>query len=379
MPDALTTLTEIFEAPSTRHGGTPDHACPVAITSWPTVPAEILRAAGLRPVVIRADAAATPLADAWLEPGAFPNRLRQLLELALAGHLRHAACIVLPRTSDPDYKVFLYLRELIRRGLMPASPPILLFDLLQSNAPEVRAYDAARTRDLFGALVALTGRQPLADDVHAAIAQANVARTAMRRLLALRRGAPRVSGTEVLPLLGAFWRLAPDAYAVLANEAADVLSGRPAFGGPRVLLAGAPIDGPALHAVIESFGALVVAEPGPWGSDAAGDEVSPDGDPFMAIAEHYRRTAIGPRTPLTAVDHRVRWMSSDIDAVVMLLPPDDAVFGWDYPRLRARLEARRLPHRCLTGEPCLPLATDDRERLTALVAAVTPGVGARRG
>src|SRR5688572_26494540 len=119
MSDALAVLTEAFEDHPTRQRGAIDHAEPVAIMSWPAVPIEIVRAAGLRPVVIRGGAAPTPLADRWLEPDAFPNRLRQLVDCALAGHLRDARCVLLPRTSDPDYKAFLYLRELSRRGVTP--------------------------------------------------------------------------------------------------------------------------------------------------------------------------------------------------------------------------------------------------------------------
>jgi benzoyl-CoA reductase/2-hydroxyglutaryl-CoA dehydratase subunit BcrC/BadD/HgdB len=215
--------------------------------------------------------------------------------------------------------------------------------------------------------------------VHDAILRTNVARAAMRRLLALRRGAPRVRGAEVLPLLGAFWRLAPDDYAALANEAADVLSHRTPLEGPRVLLTGALVDGPAVHAVIESLGALVVAEPGPWGSDAPGEDVSPDGDPFTAIAERYRRAAIGPRTPVAAVQEGMRRMAHEVDAVVVLLPPDDIVFGWDYPAVRAWCETRQLPHLCLTADPCRALGAADVERLETLIASVTPRVEARHG
>lgn len=379
MSDAIATLTAVFEDPSFRHGGATDHAQPAAAISWPAVPIEIVRAAGLRPVVVRGGAAPTPLADEWLEAGAFPNRLRQLLEAVLSGRLRQAGCLILPRTSDPDYKAFLYLRELLRRGVAASPPPVLLFDLLQSNGPDVGAYDAARTRALFEALAALGNRTASLEDVRQAITQTNVARAGLRRLMALRRGSPRVRGAEVLPLLGAFWRLAPAQYAVLATEAADVLSRRAPIEGPRVLVAGAPIDGPAVHEAIESLGAVVVAEPGPWGSDAPGEDVSSEGDPFAAIAERYRRDGIGPRTPPVAVHQRTRHAAADVDAVVVLLPPDDTVFGWDYPALRGWLDARRVPHVCLTGDPCLPPGAADRQRLATLIAAVAPPVEARHG
>jgi hypothetical protein len=379
MPDALTALTEVFEDQSIRHGGASDHADPVVVISWPAVPIELVRAAGLRPAMIRGAALATPLADRWLEPDTFPNRLRHLVDSALAGRLQHALCVVLPRTSDPDYKAFLYLRELVRRRVTPSLPPIVLFDLLQSNGPDVRAYDGARARDLFETLATLRQRRASTDAVHDEIGRANAARSAVRRLLALRRHGPRVSGTEVLPLLGAFWRMAPDEYAVLANEAADTLGRRAPLDGPRVLLAGAPVDGPALHAAIESLGAIVVAESSPWGTDMPGEDVSSEADPFTAIAERYRRSATGPRMPLTTAQQLVRRAVDDVDAVIVVLPPEDTVFGWDYPALRAWLEARQLPHMCVTSDPCLPLAPADRDRLAALIASVMPRVGARHG
>src|SRR5688572_30098997 len=81
------------------------------VISWPSVPIEIVRAAGLRPIVVRGGRAATPVADANLEPEIFPSRLRYLIDEALTGRLDKAARIIIPRTSDPDYKAFLYLRE----------------------------------------------------------------------------------------------------------------------------------------------------------------------------------------------------------------------------------------------------------------------------
>jgi benzoyl-CoA reductase/2-hydroxyglutaryl-CoA dehydratase subunit BcrC/BadD/HgdB len=265
----------------------------------------------------------------------------------------------------------------VRGGVMP-SHVVLLFDLLQSDGTDVWAYDAARTRDLFETLVTRGQRSASVDDVRDAIARANRARAALRRLLALRRGTPRVSGTEVLPLLGAFWRLAPDDYTALASDAADVLAQHPPLHGPRVLLAGAPVDGPALHAVIESHGAVVVAEPGPWGSDAAGEDVPLSEDPFIGVAQRYRQ-AIGPRTPLVSLQQRLRDLADDVDAVVVLLPSDDAVFGWDYPGLRAWLDARQLPHLCLFGDASVPPGPAEHERIAALVVSASHRIGARHG
>ncbi len=98
---------------------------PYVVASWPSVPVEILRATGFRPVFARGAADPTPAADAHLEPRIFPNRLRRLVEDALTGRLSSAARIVIPRTSDADYKCFLYLREFVRRGMATAVAPIV--------------------------------------------------------------------------------------------------------------------------------------------------------------------------------------------------------------------------------------------------------------
>src|SRR5262245_43135842 len=281
----------------------------------------------------------TPAADVHLEPGIFPSRLRHLVEDALAGRLADAARIIIPRTSDADYKCFLYLREFVRRGVVTTLAPVVLFDLLQSRGPDVPAYDVARMHALLDELSSVSDRMPSADDLRREITRANTARAAARRLVELRRGS-RVKGAEVFPLLAAFWELEPDRYAVMASEAASRLAARPPLRGPRVLLTGAPVDVPILHEAIESHGAVVVAEVGPWGSGAAGDDVRIDDDPIAALADKYRADSIGARTPVDSLRRLTESMLDEVDAVVVSLPPDDAVFGWDYPALRDVLRTR---------------------------------------
>jgi hypothetical protein len=375
--DAITSLTLAYEA-SVRLPSEAADDRPSALISWPAVPIELVHATGLRPIVVRGGAASTPGADAHLEGAPFPSRIRQLVEAVLTGRSSRAACLVLPRTSDPDYKCFLYLRELGRRGFLQPSVPIALFDLLQSTGREVAAHNVARTRALFETLGAVGGCASI-DRLHELIAQANVARGALRRLVALRDGSPRIRGAEVMPLIGAFWQLAPEVYAPLALAAADSIARRPPLDGPRVLLLGAPVDGPALHAAIEAHGAVVVAETGPWGLGAAGEDVAPGDDPFVSIAEKYQRDSWGPRTPVAECRRWIAQALMNVDAVVVSLPPDDAVFGWDYPWLREQLRARQIPHICLAHDPCQPLPLADADRLATLVNAAVPCMEARRG
>lgn len=351
---------------------------PVIVASWPSIPVEIVRATGCRLALARGAATPTPAADAHLEPRLFPSRLRHLVEDALVGRLSSAARVVIPRTSDADYKCFLYLRELVRIHVATAAPPVVLFDLLQSRAAEVTAHNAGRTRALLDDLASASGHRPSADDLRQEIARANAARGAAKRFAALRRGMPRVTGTEAFRLLAAFWETDPDRYVEMAGDAARRLATAPPLEGPRVLLAGAPVDGPALHGAIESHGAVVVAEVGPWGSGADVD-VAVDHDPIAALAGAYQRGVTGARTPVSSLRRRVECALDDVDAVVVSLPPDDAVFAWDYPALRALLQARRLPHVCLRGDPHEPLPPADATALAAMVAGVSHRHETRHG
>jgi benzoyl-CoA reductase/2-hydroxyglutaryl-CoA dehydratase subunit BcrC/BadD/HgdB len=321
-------------------------------------------------VISRGASGPTPAADLHLEPGIFPSRLRHLVEDALAGRLDHAARIIIPRTSDTDYKCFLYLREFVRRGTMTMLAPVVLFDLLQSRDPDVPAYGVARMRALLDELSAVSGRVPSADDLRREITRANTARAAARRLVELRH-VSRVTGAEVFPLLAAFWEMEPDRYATMASEVASTIAARPPLSGPRVLLTGAPVDGQMMHEAIESHGAVVVAEVGPWGSGAAGDDVRIDDDPVAALADKYRADSIGARTPVDSLRHWTERMLNDVDAVVVSLPPDDAVFGWDYPALRDMLEARRLPHVCLRGDPHEAPTPVDHAALAAMASTAS--------
>ena len=96
------------------------------------------------------------------------------------------------------------------------------------------------------------------------------------------------------------------------------------------------------------------------------------GDPLLALADKYRRDAIGPRTPIGALRSSISRMLDTIDAVVVSLPPEDTAFGWDYPALRDLLQARRIPHICLCGDPYQPLTPADHDRLRTLVGTAAP-------
>jgi benzoyl-CoA reductase/2-hydroxyglutaryl-CoA dehydratase subunit BcrC/BadD/HgdB len=363
---AIDELRAAFADPFGKIGGDAARDRETVLLSWPSVPVELVRAAGFRPVFARGRNTPTPAADHVLEPDLFPNRLRQLVEAAVTGRLADVAAIVLPRTSDPDYKGFLYLRELERRGIAPKMPPILLFDLLQGDA-DTRAYNADRVRGLALRLAQLAGRQHRADELRDAIVNANRARAAARNLHALRNDPPRIAGADALPLLGAFWQLEPERFATLARAAVDTLAVQAPLEGPRVLVAGVPVDAVAMHGAIEAEGAVVVAELSPFGGSGTSADVEIADDPFAALANHYSRESIGARLPVHALMHKLATLLDGAQAVVLSQPQDDASIGWDYPRVRELLARRSISHTVLSGDPAFGATAADRERIRSLL------------
>jgi benzoyl-CoA reductase/2-hydroxyglutaryl-CoA dehydratase subunit BcrC/BadD/HgdB len=338
---AIETLTQCFARPLERARAARAAGASVAGMMAHAVPWEILRAAGLSPVVVRPTRQPAHFSDDYLEPGVFSPRIRSLFESALAGDLRFLSVLVCARTSEQDYKAYLYLREAAREG--HALPALEFYDLLYTPSAHAYQYGLMRTRDLAERIGALSGHAIEAADLHAAVTESNAARAAVRRLLALRRPVPRLTGVEALALTGSFFLMDRGEYAVLAGDAAGEAEARAPLVGPRIVLAGAWLDDDRLHALVEAQGAVVVGEEGGWGSRGAGRDIACGQDPVAAIFDKYYRD--GPS--VRQFDIGTSWLcdaaASDVEGVIFYLPPDDSIAGWDVPRQREQLAARGIP------------------------------------
>jgi len=331
----------------------------VGITSN-TVPWELLRAAGLRPFLLSPRRQHTPLADRYLED-VFSARMKAVFDFLISAEGKLLSAVVIPRTSEQEHKLYLYIREVVRQGTERAPEPIL-YNLLHARSAEAQAYGLGRTHDLKATLERLTGRGIEPEALAAAIAEGNAARQAIRSLLKLREGpAPRLSGSEALPLIGAWYFMDRSEYAHLAQVALREIEMRPPLKGPRVLIKGSPLDFP-----VESHGAIVVAEDDWWGSRAAGQDIVETGDPIRAIFEKYYFDAPSPRVfPAEIADAWFHRKAFEVDGAIFYLSHEDDVIGWDYPRLRDYLDERAVPH--------LMLRAGDSDQIGAFVEGLRHG------
>ncbi|MEO8592876.1 MAG: 2-hydroxyacyl-CoA dehydratase family protein [Candidatus Solibacter sp.] len=344
VPDSSPEIEQLQQSYRARLAGALGQSRPVAGVTSNTAPWELLCAAGYFPVLLSPANGPAPFAAPYMEAG-FDGRTRSIFDRLLSGEWSFLHTVVIPRTSEQEHKLFLYLREVARQEPSRKLPRTLLFNLLHAQSAEARTYGLSRTRELWKAL----GPASM-EELAKAIADGNAARGALRALLRLR--ADRLSGAEALPLLGAYYFMDRADYARLAVRAADIMAARPAIPGPRVMIKGSMLDHPHLHRAIEGHGAVVAAEDDWWGSRAAGQDVSTELGPLEAVFLKYYEDAPSPRVfPASVADAWFLETASTVAGVVFYISPDDDVRGWDYPRQRSALDARGIPHLLLREDP----------------------------
>ncbi|HEY4363105.1 MAG TPA: 2-hydroxyacyl-CoA dehydratase family protein [Bryobacteraceae bacterium] len=304
-----------------------------------TVPWEILRAAGYTPVLLEDEPGPTPHADRWMED-VFDRRIRVIFDRVCAGAWDRLDKIVIPRTSEQEHKLYLYLREISRKQEGPALPDLYLYNLLHTRTPESHNYGLERTRQMIRHFEVPEGA------LHDAIAESNRARRCVRAILQKRRDG-FLKGSVALGLIRGFYIEDRTCFAERVCQDLEGLRPIPAS-GPRIVIQGAPLEGATLHRAVEESGGYVVAEDDWRGSRAAGDhDVRMDLEPAIAIFEKYFYDEISPR--IQPSSERDAWFHRElerggIDGVLFYIPLQDDFAGWDYPRQSRWLEKLGVAH-----------------------------------
>ena len=312
-----------------------------------TVPWEILRAAGYTPVLLEDEAGPTPHADRWMED-VFDRRFRVIFDRLCAGAWNHLDRVVIPRTSEQEHKLYLYLREIARAQPAGAMPELYFYNLLHTHTPESYDYGLERTRQM------IRDFDVSEDELRHAIGESNRARGCVREILRKRREG-RLEGSAALEMIRRFYSEDRNVFADRAIGTQDQV----AADRPHILIKGAPLNDTTLHRLVEEAGGYVVAEDDWRGSRAAGDtDVCVKKDPATAIFEKYFYDEVSPRVHPS--EHRDAWYQREIErahveGVLFYVPLEDDVQGWDYPEQLAYLESRSIPS-ILVRENSSPIA-----------------------
>jgi hypothetical protein len=341
-PDAI---ARALEAPLAASGGRSDAVGFVG----PDVPIEVLLGSG-RPFghLPWQSSDATPWADRWLE-SSFPYWARSILEQWHAGAFECVDRVVFSRADDASQRLYYYVAELQRRGLLGGPVP-LVFDMAHIERDSSVDHTAAAILELCGAL-----------DVAPAALQAGIERAnALRRVLADFEQGRTANGAL-------FERLARLALWTDPTQwIFDLVIAPQPAGRSRVLLAGSVPPDDRLHRAVEATGASVVAEAHVHNLTRLGAELALDAEPpERRIALQLQRASVGPR----AMIDRARWLveravAGRASAVIVWLTREDEALAWHVPAERRSLRAAGIPVLML---PAARWQADDDtlERITA--------------
>jgi hypothetical protein len=263
----------------------------------PNLPLDLLRATRRHagPLAFDPDRA-TPTADRWIE-GKFAPWARSILEAWAGGTYDGLAQVVFSRADDSAQRLYYYLCELQRRGLVGGPEPLIL-----DIAKVPRASSVARTE-------------------------------------------------ACLRQLAARLEVDPQALVTSVAEGASARSRTAAIGeGPRCLLAGTPPPDRRLHDAVAGAGFVAV---GATLRESWCDQqpvVSPDTvDPFPALARAIHGDPVGPRSfaePGAALAQAIR--DGGAEAAVLWQTEEDEAQAWHLPAQRAALAKSGVPALVLT-------------------------------
>lgn len=310
----------------------------------------------------------TPWADQWLE-SAFPGWTRSILEQWHAGAFDHLAQVVFSRTDDASQRLFYYVRELQRRGLL-GGPVAQVFDIALVRRESSLAHTATAVLDLARALDVAGSSLP------AAIERANRLREALHRCQAGREGhGPRFEKLARAALWSDASRWIDEVVppgGITADATAGVGAPRDAA-ARRVLLAGSfPPDG-RLHDAVEQAGASIVAEAHMHGLSRLGAPIQAEGaEPEQRIARALIAASVAPRA---FVDRGARIVAqahaARAGAVILWLTREDEALAWQLPAMRRALQAAGIAALELAATPWLAPAAI-LERITAFCRETLP-------
>ena len=375
MKNPIERLTWHYENPVAEAMASAANGIPVVGITSNTVPWELIRAAGAFPCLINSGNANYPDIGNFMEEGVFEKRIRTIFGGSISGSLEHLGLLIISRTSEQEYKLYLYLREVARQDPQTHIPPVYLYDMLHTRSPESYSYGMERTLCLRKRLEELTGITIDDAGLLQAIKESNSARGAIRKLLSLRMPEPKVSGSEALSLIGPSFFIHKGEYARMAEQALQLVEHRNPLHGKKVLIEGASLNHRGLHLELEKHGAVVVAEDDWWGSRSAGGDISEESNDLMkSIFEKYYLDTPSPRVfPFEIADAWFQQASADgIDGVVFYLPPEDCVAGWDYPRRRRYLDERGIPN-LLVREDAMSISEECHERIEKFLCGIGAG------
>jgi benzoyl-CoA reductase subunit C len=250
-----------------------------------SVPEEIISAAGLLPVRIRATGStATDLADAYFRPTTC-SFARHCFDTALRGGYGFADGVVWANTCDVIRRLYDNWKDEID------TPFLQILSLPKKSGEKQVAWYRQELENLKEALEGHFGVEIRDERLWESIILHNETRRLQRQLYDLRKGAhPPITGAESLAVMIAGTAMPKEQYNQALGELLDELGQGQGdeHNGARLMLEGSMLDDPAYVKVIEDLGGLVVTDSLCFGSRIMWTDVDETvADPLEALARYH--------------------------------------------------------------------------------------------
>jgi benzoyl-CoA reductase/2-hydroxyglutaryl-CoA dehydratase subunit BcrC/BadD/HgdB len=330
------------------------------------VPEELILAAGWLPYRLSGDpSVGADALERYVQPFAPPFSARNrgvgfvdaMLEMLLSGCLDFLDYLIVPHTRKTIQAFYRELTLAQQHEPSLSLPELFYLDRAYTPFYAAEVFNRRALLQLRGQLEDWSGRAVGDAAIAEAIEITNTNRRLLQQVAALRAADPsRITGVEALQLIATSCFMDKREHNHLLESVLDQApaTGSSAGGRPRVFVGGSPLDNLSFYEVVESCGAVVVAEDHCWGNRCGEFEVDTSLPPFEALVDRYhRKPACSIDFPMAgAVDRCVgRARAARVDGAIFFVMEGDGVHVWDTPDEIAALEASGVPCLLLNQQP----------------------------
>lgn len=301
-----------------------------------TVPIELIETAGFYPTLVDANITDFKGSDQYMEP-VFDQRTKSIFHEILSGKWSFLKTLIIPRTSEAEHKLYLYLMEVKRLTNNPNIPEIYFFDLLHTQNPLSEAYGFEQMNLLEVFLrnkqkeKAIFSKEDISSTYHLAIHLSNQIKNHLNQL-AVYRYQSLLTGVEAMTIIGAMYFMDRKDYLQnLEIVLLEISVRKPMKNCQKLLVKGYCINHTDFHESLEKDGNIVVAEDDWWGSRAGGSLIEISENPLKNLFDKYYFHSPSPRVFPMKKAHE--WLQNEmikgVDLVEFYINKDDDVLGWE--------------------------------------------------
>ena len=331
------------------------------------VPEELIMAAGFLPLRIIGDPwEGTEVAEGYRMPYPLLPFIESMINKLLTNKYDFLDYLVIPHGRDQIWRLYTQLHFVPELDPQIKLPEIYFYDDLHTTFYTSSVYNRDRKIEFTKKLEDWSGQKITDKALEEAIAITNENKRLLKEVAALRAAdTPRISGVDALQIISTSMFMPKEEHNKLLKDYLKDTESFPVKNGVRLFVESSPLDNLQFYEVVESCGAVVVAEDNCWGNRYSDVPISQTINPFESIVERYLKKSPCPRMfPLQRrIDYCVeKAFESKAQGALFHIYIGDNVQAWEAPEEVKVLKANGIPVAYLKKQPYL-LSNADKEDL----------------